>query len=232
MGTATATTPLGARIAPHRSADRTTDEFLEVRQRLLAIAYRTLGSWVEAEDVVQDAWLRWHGYDRALVVNPTAFLVTTTTRLAINAASSARMRREALVGPSQPEPVDPAADPAAGIERESTLELGMRVLLERLGPVERAAYIFRQAFDYPYPQIASMLQISEANARQIVSRAHRKLSSERRRVAEPIDGRRLVMAFTAAARRGEIARLEDLLVRGAVDGRDPAGRGGDLVDAA
>ncbi|WP_246485830.1 sigma factor [Kribbella qitaiheensis] len=128
--------------------------FAGVRPRLFGIAYRMLGSSAEAEDIVQDAWLRWQAYDRSKVIEPAAFLATTTTRLAINAAQSARVRRESYIGPWLPEPIDTANDPALGAERDDALELAQLHLLEKLSPTQRAAYVLREAFDYPYDEIA------------------------------------------------------------------------------
>ena len=198
-----------------------TSGFLDLRPRLLGIAHRILGSWSEAEDIVQDAWIRWQTYDRSTVLNPTAFLVTTTTRLAINAAQSARARRESSVGQWLPEPVDTSDDLALGAERGEAVELGILLLLQRLSPTERATYVLRQAFDYPYSRIADTLRISEANARQHVSRAGKHLAEERRQSASPPEQRRLVHAFVAAARQGDVAQLEDLFAADVTD-RDPA----------
>jgi RNA polymerase sigma factor (sigma-70 family) len=177
----------------------------------MGIAYRILGRWSEAEDIVQDTWLRWQTCDRTAVQNSTAFLVTTATRLAINASQTARVRRESYVGRWLPEPVDTGNDPSSGVERSAALELGMLLLLEQLAPTERAAYVLRHAFDYPYPRIAELLQLTEANARQIVSRAGKHLMSERRRSAPRAEQRRLMHAFVAAARHGDIGALERVL---------------------
>ena len=132
--------------------------FLSVRPRLFGIAYRMLGSAAEAEDIVQDVWVRWQTTDRSVVRDAAAFLATTTTRLAINVMQSARSRRETYVGPWLPEPVDTSADPGLGAERGEALELGVLVLLEKLSPAERAAYILREAFDYAYRDIADILR--------------------------------------------------------------------------
>jgi RNA polymerase sigma-70 factor (ECF subfamily) len=198
-----------------------TSGFLDLRPRLLSIAHRILGSWTEAEDVVQDAWIRWQTYDRRTVLNPTAFLVTTTSRLAINAAQSARARRESSVGQWLSEPVDPSDDLALGAERREAVELGILLLLQRLSPTERATYVLRQAFDYPYSRIAETLRISEANARQHVSRAGKHLADEHRQTASRAEQRRLLHAFAAAARQGDVAQLEDLFAADVTD-RDPA----------
>ena len=154
--------------------------FLSVRPRLFSIAYRMLGSAAEAEDVVQDVWVRWQTTDRSVVRDAAAFLATTATRLAINVMQSARSRRETHVGPWLPEPVDTSADPGLGAERGEALESGVRILLEKLSPTERAAYILREAFDYAYRDIANVLRLEEANARQVVTRARQHVANGRR----------------------------------------------------
>ena len=186
--------------------------FEDVRPRLFGLAYRMLGSVAEAEDVVQDAWLRWQGTDRRVVRNPAAFLTTTTTRLAINATTSAHARRETYIGPWLPEPVDTSADPALGAERAEALEMAVLLLLEKLGPTERAAYVLREAFGYSYREIADVLDTSEVNARQVARRAREHLDSERSAPASPAQQRRLLESFVAAARVGDLDGLERLLV--------------------
>lgn len=193
------------------SLDEEADAFQRLRPRLFGIAYRILGSVSEAEDVVQDAWLRWQATDRGGVVNPGAFLAKTTTRLAINVAQSARVRREAYVGPWLPEPVDTSVDPQVGAERGEALELAVLLVLEKLNPVERAAYVLREAFDYPYDEIAGIVQLSQANVRQIVSRSRKRLAAERREPVDTAEHRRLLDAFMAAARHGDVAALESVL---------------------
>ncbi|MEU9872832.1 MULTISPECIES: RNA polymerase sigma-70 factor [Actinomadura] len=197
--------------------------FAEVRRRLFGIAYRMLGSVTEAEDLVQDVWLRWQTYDRAAVADPAAFLATTTTRLAINVLQSARVRRESYIGPWLPEPVDTGSDPYLGAERGEALSFAVLMLLERLSPTERAAYVLREAFDYPYPQIAEILQAGEAAVRQLVSRARKHLRSERRAPVTGAEQRRLLTAFVAAARAGDMAALEELLAADAVSYSDGGG---------
>ena len=186
--------------------------FLSVRPRLFSIAKRMLGGAAEAEDIVQDVWVRWQTADRRLVRDAAAFLATTTTRLAINVIQSARSRRETCAGPWLPEPVDPRADPGVEAERGQALELGVQVLLKNLSPTERAAYILREAFDYPYRDIATVLRLEEANARQVVTRARQHVASDRRMPATPAEPRRLLDSFIAAARHGDVAGLERLLV--------------------
>lgn len=182
--------------------------FTSVRPRLFGIAYRLLGSATEAEDLVQEAWLRWQTCDRATVVNPAAFLATTTTRLAINALQSARVRRETCIGSWLPESVDPSADPYLEAERGEALEHAALLLMEKLKPTERAAYVLREAFDYPYARIADILQATEPAVRQLVSRARRDIVSERRTPASAAAQRRLLTTFVAAARSGDMTAVE------------------------
>lgn len=182
--------------------------FMSVRPRLFGIAYRMLGSAAEAEDVVQDVWVRWQATDRGRVRDTKAFLVTTVTRLAINVMQSARLRRETCVGPWLPEPIDTSADPRVGAERGQALASGVLLLLETLTPTERAAYILREAFDYPYRDIANVLRLEEANARQLVTRARQHVANGRRIPANSIEQHGLLEAFLAAARHGDVARLE------------------------
>jgi RNA polymerase sigma factor (sigma-70 family) len=184
---------------------------MSVRPRLFAIAYRMLGSAADAEDIVQDAWVRWQTADRSVVRDAAAFLVTTATRLAINVVQSARSRRETHVAPWLPEPVDTGADPGLGAERGEALELGVLLLLERLSPAERAAYILREAFDYAYRDIAYVLRLEEANARQVVSRARQHVANGRRMPVSSTKQRRLLDSFIAAAQRGDVAGLEGAL---------------------
>jgi RNA polymerase sigma-70 factor (TIGR02957 family) len=184
--------------------------FMSVRPRLFGIAYRMLGSAGEAEDLLQDVWLRWQAYDRATVHSPAAFLATTTTRLAINALQSARVRRETYIGPWLPEPVDTGADPYLGAERGEALEFAALLLMERLTPNERAAYVLREAFDYPYAQIAGIVRSTEPAVRQLVSRARKHVTGERRAPVSPQAQRELLASFISAAREGDLAGLERL----------------------
>lgn len=202
--------------------------FAEVRPRLFGIAYRMLGSAAEAEDIVQDTWLRWQVTDRSVVENPPAFLAKTATRLCINLAQSAPSRRETYLGPWLPEPVDTSGDPTLGAERDEALKLAVVVLLEKLPSKERAAYVLREAFDYAYSDIADILQMEEANARQLVSRARKHLVDGRRKPASSDDQRRFLEAFILAAQQGDLTRLEGLFAEDVVSYSD----GGGLVRAA
>jgi RNA polymerase sigma-70 factor (TIGR02957 family) len=197
--------------------------FTGVRPRLFGIAYRMLGSASEAEDLVQEVWLRWQAYDRSTVARPAAFLATVATRLAVNALKSARARRETYIGPWLPEPVDTSADPYLGAERGEALELAALLLMERLTPGERAAYVLREAFDYPYAQIAEVLETSEAAVRQLVSRARRHMAGGRRSRADAAKQRTLLTAFMSAARSGDTAALERLLAADATSVSDGNG---------
>lgn len=197
--------------------------FVRHRPRLFGIAYRMLGSAAEAEDVVQDVWMRWQRTDRSAVVSPVAFLSRATTRLALNVAQSARVRRETYIGPWLPEPVDTSADPEVGAQRAEAVELALLLVMEKLNPRERAAYVLREAFDYGYPEIADVLQLTVVNARQLVSRARRRLAAEQRGTVDEAEHRRLLDAFVSAARTGDVASLEALLTPDAVSVTDGGG---------
>jgi RNA polymerase sigma-70 factor (TIGR02957 family) len=190
--------------------DEATAVFQGLRPRLFGIAYRMLSSASEAEDLLQEVWLRWQATDRSQVKNPGAFLATTTTRLAINELQSARVRRETYIGPWLPEPVDTSADPYLGAERGEALEFAALLLMEKLTPNERAAYVLREAFDYPYGQIADILQSTEPAVRQLVSRARKHVAGDRRTPVAADEQKELLTRFIAAARSGDMAGLEAL----------------------
>src|ERR1700754_3145616 len=210
-------TPLLARLeAGAGEHDDGLSAFAAVRPRLFGIAYRMLGSAAEAEDIVQDVWLRWQATDRSVVENPPAFLATTTTRMCINFAQSAQSRRETYIGSWLPEPVDTSSDPSLGAERGEALNLAVLILLENLPPTERAAYVLREAFDYSYRQIAEILQMEEANVRQLVSRARKHIADSRRTSVSQNEQRRFLEAFIAAAQKGDMAGLEHLFAEDVV----------------
>jgi RNA polymerase sigma-70 factor (ECF subfamily) len=187
--------------------------FQSARPRLFGIAYRVLGQVADAEDVVQEVWLRWQRCDRRCVRQPEAFLVTAVTRAAISATHTARARHESYVGPWLPDPVDTSDDPALGAERDEALELAVLLLLERLQPAERAAYVLRTAFEYPYSRIAEIVQTTQTNARQLVSRARKHLATGELHPVYHSAHRRLLGAFVAAAHVGDVERLESVLAR-------------------
>jgi RNA polymerase sigma factor (sigma-70 family) len=224
-GTGARVTYSGVSPGPGGAADleAAAGVFTGLRPRLFGIAYRMLSSAAEAEDLVQEVWLRWQVCDRGAVASPAAFLATTTTRLAINALQSARVRRETYIGPWLPEPVDTSPDPYLGAERGEALEFAALLLMERLTPGERAAYVLREAFDYPYAQIAGILQSTEPAARQLVSRARKDMTGERRAPASAAVQRELLTSFISAARSGDMTALERLFaadVTGVPEGID------------
>ena len=187
------------------------EDFESVRPRLFGIAYQMLGRVPDAEDIVQDVWIRWQGVDRAQVRDRLGFLVTVTTRVALNAATSARARREVSVGDGLPEHDAAAVDPELWAERNEALALAVRLLLERLPPAERGVYILREAFDYPFREIGRALEISEANARQVARRARVHLAEDRHVSVDPAEHEELLDALVDAARAGHVAGLIDLL---------------------
>jgi RNA polymerase sigma factor (sigma-70 family) len=197
--------------------------FVSVRPRLFGIAYRILASRAEAEDIVQDVWLRWQTTDRSVILDAPAFLATITTRLAINLAQSARSRQETYIGTWLPEPVDTSDDPQLGAERGEALELAVLLLLEKLSPTERAAYVLREAFDYSYQRIADVLKLTEANIRQLVSRGRKHISDGRRATVSAAEQRRLLVAFTDAAQKGDTVPLEKLFAAESVSYSDGGG---------
>lgn len=204
------------------------EHFEALRPRLTGLAYRLLGSWAEAEDIVQEAWLRWSEVDLATVRNPEAFLTTIVTRRALTELDSARVRREQYVGPWLPEPVDTSSDPTLGAETAELLDLATLLLLERLSASERAALVLREAFAYDYSSLAEVIDVSEAAARQLVSRARRALDGHRRRDVDDSERQRLVAAFVDAARGGDLRALEAVLTSDVVAISD----GGGLASAA
>ncbi|MGH3615284.1 MAG: RNA polymerase sigma factor SigJ [Pseudonocardia sp.] len=190
--------------------------FEEQRPRLFGIAYRMLGSAHDAEDAVQDAWLRWAGADRAAVESVPAFLTAVITRLCLNRLASARVRRETYPGPWLPEPVltpDPALGPLDTAELRESVSLALLVTLEQLTPAERAVYVLREAFEYSHREVAVAVELSEGHCRQLHSRARRHLAAHTRPVPAPDRARwtELVERFLAAARGGDLTALEAML---------------------
>lgn len=204
------------------SAEQVT-EFESLRPHLMSVGYRLTGTVADAEDIVQDTWIRWQGTDRAQVNEPAAFLATVATRLSINVLQSAHTRRETYIGPWLPEPVNTDDDPALGAERAEALQFAILLTLEKLTPTERAAYILREAFDYPYPRIAEIISSSVVSARQLVSRARAHLSSTRQAAVEPAHQRRLLEAFLVAAQKGDAQELEKLFADDVVSYTDGNG---------
>jgi RNA polymerase sigma-70 factor (ECF subfamily) len=224
--------------APTRDDVRAAKVFDEHRRLLVSVAYRVLGRHADAEDVVQDAWLRWSGTDYASVEDPKAFLVTVTTRLAIDQLRKAQTRKESYVGPWLPEPVlTSAVDGRGGIGGDvadkavldDTVSMAMLLVMETLSPLERAVFVLREAFDYSYPEIARMLDRSEPAVRQLAVRARAHVQERRPRFpADDAARRRIAENFLAAATGGSVAPLLELLSPGVTLIAD----GGGMVSAA
>ncbi|MYN42146.1 RNA polymerase sigma-70 factor [Duganella sp. FT109W] len=188
--------------------------FAALRPRLFAIAYRMLGTRADADDVVQDAWLRWHGSDRAAVQAPEAWLVTIATRLAIDRLRARQSERSAYVGWWLPEPIVELDErtPESSAELASEVSMAFMWVLERLSPEERAAFLMRQVFEHEYADIADMLGKSEAACRQMVHRAQQRVQQQQPRFAVPREQHRALLGrFMAAAQNGDRAAMKNLL---------------------
>lgn len=203
------------------------------RRRLLGLAYRMLGSMAEAEDAVQETYLRWHDTDREKVAEPKAFLLTTTTRVCLDVLKSARVRREEYVGPWLPDPVIDTASlaPDAQTEMAEDLSVALLLALERLSPLERAAFLLHDVFDYSFTQVADTLGRNEAACRQLASRARTRVREARPAEAQrsspaPEDPKHaeLLSAFLAASRSGDVASLTRLLASDAKIVTDGGGK--------
>jgi RNA polymerase sigma-70 factor (ECF subfamily) len=211
----------------HTPGDDGSAAFLALRPRLLGIAYRLLGSMWDAEDVVADAMVRWLRTDRSQVREPAAFLTTVVSRLALDQLRSARATRETYTGPWLPEPViaDDTLDPLDSLVKRDTLSLATLRLMEELTPPERAVFVLREAFDVPYGQIAEILDVSEANARQLLHRAQTHLGEHQRRAeADQSRHAELLERLLWAAGEGELSDLEELLAEDVVSYNDGGGK--------
>ena len=181
--------------------------FASVRPLLFSIAYRMVGSVMDAEDLVQEAYLRWEEAPETEVRSPRAYLTTIVTRLAINHLRSARTRRETYVGPWLPEPLVTEHTPDT-VELAESLSMAFLVLLERLSPIERAVFLLHEVFDFEYAEIARIVDKTEANCRQLLSRAKKRVGApDARFEADPAQARRLVQQFTDAAFAGDMDGL-------------------------
>ncbi|MGY5008714.1 RNA polymerase sigma-70 factor [Streptomyces sp. 900105755] len=190
-----------------------TEEFQELRPLLFSIAYRLLGSVVEAEDAVQEAWLRFAG-SPAEIRSPKAFLSAAVTRISIDVLRSARVRREEYVGPWFPEPLlaDPYEDPVRSAELADSVSMAALLLLERLSPLERAVFVLREVFDFGFPEVASAVGRSESACRQLAVRARRHMAEGRPRFeADRREREELAARFFEALHEGDVAALQDLL---------------------
>jgi len=213
--------------------------FEPYRRRLLGLAYRMLGSMADAEDAVQETYLRWHAADRDRVLDPRAFLMTTTTRICLDVLTSARARREEYVGPWLPEPVvdTGALAPDSRTELAEDLSIALLLTLDRLSPLERAAFLLHDVFDFSFNEVAASLERGEAACRQLAARAraHVRAARPHGAIASParsgeIDAKhaQLMSAFLAAARSGDVNALRQLL---ASDVRVMADGGGKVAAA-
>lgn len=195
-------------------SDDPTHVFSRLRPRLEGIAYRMLGSRAEAEEVVQDAWLRWHESAPAALESAEAWLVTITTRLSIDRLRAAKVQREHYIGTWLPEPLltDAPATPEQLLERVDNLSVAFLVLLERLAPEARAAFLLREVFDADYEELARIVGKSEAACRQMVSRAKAQLREERPRyTVSPESHHRLMGSFAQAMASGDFPSMQSLL---------------------
>ncbi|MFF9473464.1 sigma-70 family RNA polymerase sigma factor [Streptomyces roseolus] len=205
-----------------------TARFEAGRNRLASLAYRLLGSAVDAEDAVQDAYLHWQAADRQQIRVPEAWLTKVVTNVCLDRLRSAQARRERTAGAWLPEPLldgDPMLGPADTVEQRESVSLAVLMLMERLSPVERAVYVLREAFSYGHAEIAEILDISESASQQHLHRARQRVTAARRRGAE-VDrtaARRIVEEFLSAASSGRTERLVALLTDDATAISDGAG---------
>lgn len=201
----------------HVAGDTATDVFEAHRSVLTGVAYRMLGRFTDAEDVVQEAWLRWTAEDRSDVREPRGYLVRITTRLAIDRLRQAQSRRESYVGPWLPEPIATRSghsvpDSAERAELTESVSFAVLVVLESLSPLERAVFVLREAFGFPYGEIATTLDRSEAAVRQLAGRARRHVDERKPRYdVDPAERRDLTERFLAAASGGDLDALLSLL---------------------
>lgn len=203
----------------------TTEVFEEHRSLLNGVAYRVLGSANDAEDVVQEAWLRWSGVDPTKVDDPRAYLVTVVSRVAIDRLRRAGSRRESYVGEWLPEPVSDLPDGAERAELADSVEFALMVVLETLSPLERAVFVLHEAFQLPYAQIAQVIGRSEATTRQLAKRARDHVRDRRPRFeADRAERRRITERFLRACLEGDLDGLKGLLADDATLVSDSGGK--------
>jgi RNA polymerase sigma-70 factor (ECF subfamily) len=215
---------------PEQDTDELAREFAEHRRALVGAAYRIVGTVADAEDVVQEAWLRWADADRGDVRDVRAYLVTVTGRLALNRLRQQKSRRESYVGPWLPEPVathvaDPAADPEQAAEIAESVSMAMLVVLESLSPLERAAFVLREVFDLPFSEIAATLDRSEAAVRQLAHRARSHVHARRpRQAVDRAWHAEATARFLQTANDGDVEGLISLLAPDVVLVSDGGGK--------
>jgi RNA polymerase sigma-70 factor, ECF subfamily len=205
--------------------ERRGDEFERYRPLLFSIAYRMTGSASEAEDLVQETWLRYQASAGQEIASPKAYLTTIITRLALDYLKSARVTREQYFGTWLPEPILTAEDGGAILERQEELSLAFLRLLETLSPPERAVFLLHEVFEYPFTEIGEMLEKSPANCRQILHRAKQALEDKRARFhPEPQRQRQLLLGFLSASQAGDMAAFTSLLAEDAITWADGGGK--------
>jgi RNA polymerase sigma-70 factor (TIGR02957 family) len=210
---------------PITSGTSTGRTFDEHRDLLVSVAYRILGSVTDAEDIVQEAWLRWSGVDHSQVKDPRAFLIRVTTRLAIDRLRRVKARRESYVGPWLPEPVLTSQDPAEDAAMAESVSMAILVMLETLSPLERAVFVLREAFGMPHSEIADVLGRKEEAVRQLARRAHDHVREGRTRFdADRTEQRRVTERFLEAATGGDLEALMTVLSPGVTLVADGGGR--------
>jgi RNA polymerase sigma-70 factor (ECF subfamily) len=208
-----------------RGQDTGTEAFEDCRSLLFSVAYRMLGTVADAEDIVQDAWLRWSGVDHSTVDDPKAYLVRIVTNTAIDRLRSARVRRESYVGPWLPEPVLTSPDVAEDVELAESVSLAMLVVLETLSPLERAVFVLREVFGFSHAEVADTLDRSEASVRQVAHRARQHVGERRSRFSpDRAEQRRVTEEFLSAAVGGDLERLLAVLAPDVVLVSDGGGK--------
>lgn len=218
----------GSSVLSQTEREVAVGQFEQYRPLMFSIAYRMLGSVTEAEDIVQDAYLRYRQMPAGSIASPKAFLSTVVTRLCLNHLQTARMRRESYLGPWLPEPLLTENDPEfpdSQAERLESISMAFLVLLERLAPVERAVFLLREVFDYPYAEIAEIVGKDEVSCRQILSRAKKFLAGNRPRFSPSTEQHQhLMQQFLGAVKEGDIDGLTHLLAEDVTLATDGGGR--------
>lgn len=210
----------------NNSTDPRLQTFEAQRPLLFSIAYRMLGTVMEAEDMVQECYLRFMATDVSTLQSPKAFLTTVVTRLCLDQLKSARVKREEYIGPWLPEPLLTADAPDDLLARHESIAMAFLVLLETLSPVERAVFLLREVFDYDYGEIATIVEKSESNCRQLYSRARRYLHDRRPRFATAPQQRAIVESFMRALSTGDLEQVEQLLAQDVQLWSDGGGKAG------
>jgi RNA polymerase sigma-70 factor (ECF subfamily) len=203
---------MGIKSDSAEGAMNSVDAFNHYRRLLFSIAYRMLGTVTDAEDMVQETFLRWQQTPQTSVKSAKNYLAATTTRLCIDYLRSARVRREQYVGPWLPEPLLTQQDPAEHVELADSLSMAFLVMLERLSPIERAVFLLREVFEYDYPEIAQIVGKSAENCRQILRRSRQHLAAERPRFSvSPQQQEQITLQFLDASTQGNLQGLLTLL---------------------